>query len=208
LATPKSDYDTFTFVLPTLQSIATLAEPVSTKIEDEYGHINIKDIRLGLKLLRKTSPNSVECFSSKYRYIEPEFESYINMITPIMLRCDTHHMMTAIGGLAHQLIKRNMPAGKRFSHILRMECMVPNYFNIHSDILSMPNPTRQLAMEARLDPDNPIWDTECERHEARVQELIASSNVHQFDDTADFANKSIIDLAERVVNYVVGKVTL
>ena len=130
------------------------------------------------------------------------------MITPIMLRCDTNHMMMAIGGLAHQLTTRNMPAGKRLSHILRMECMVPNYFNIHANILSMSNLTRQLAMEARLDPDNPIWNAECERHEKRVQELIASANIHQFDDTAEFANKSVIDIAERFVNYVVGKVTL
>ena len=181
LATENSDYDTFTFVLPNLMDIATLKDPVSTTREDEYGHINIKDIRLGLNLLKKASPNSVECFASKYYITEPEFLEIVELIRrPMFLRCNTHHMMMAIGGMAHQLTKRNMPPGKRFSHLLRMYCMIENYFDLDSDILSMSDTMREKALIAKADPDNPSWDEECEKWEKIIHDKISTLDLDYF----------------------------
>lgn len=195
LSTEKSDYDTFTFVLPTKQSIALAETPVSHKIEDEYGHINIKDIRLALNLLRKTNPNSVECFATKYRLTEPAYENMIE-ISPIMLRCDTMHMMSAIGGLAHQLAKRNMAPGKQLSHILRMECMVENYFDINSDILSMTEEKREKALAAKQDPLKEEWIAECAVQEQKVQEAIRKADINTFAQYEKFANKCVVNIAE------------
>lgn len=192
LATENSDYDTFTFVLPDARDIATLRDPVSTRQEDEYGHINIKDIRLGLNLLKKTSPNSVECFASKYYTVRGGFEPMINLLrVPIMLRCDTHHMMSAIGGLSRQLTKRNMAPGKRLSHILRMECMVMKYFDLDSDLLTLFDEEHKLARQAKLDPDNPKWNDECDIHAMRVQEAIANVDINYFENTEDYARRTI-----------------
>ena len=133
LETPNSDYDTFTFVKPTVSDIATLRNPVSKTFEDELGHIDVKDIRLGLNLLKKTNPNSIECFATKHKYVEVGYEA-LNNLPWYAFRCDTKHMMMALGGMAHQLGKRNMSAGKRYSHLIRINCMLTNYFDIGSSM--------------------------------------------------------------------------
>ena len=175
LDTEKSDYDTYTFVLPSLRELATLCEPVSTKFEDDLGHINIKDIRLALNLLKNSSPNSVEWFASQYRLVEPEYKPLFDRITRRVLRCNVKHMMDAVGGLARQLQSRNMPVGKRLSHILRMECMANRYFDVNADVLGLDEPERQLALQAKLDPENAAWYPLCIEHAVRVQEAIETN---------------------------------
>lgn len=201
LSTEKSDYDTFTFVLPTKRSIALAETPVSYKIEDEYGHINVKDIRLALNLLKKTNPNSVECFSTKYRITEPAYENMIE-ISPIMLRCDTMHMLSTIGGLAHQLAKRNMAPGKQLAHILRMECMIERYFDINSDILSMTEEKQEKAFAAKQDPLKDEWIAECAVQEKNVQEAIKKANVNYFAQYETFANKCVESIAENIMEKI------
>lgn len=175
LDTKTSDYDTYTFVLPNFIDIAMLKDPVSTMMEDEYGHINIKDIRLALNLLKKTSPNSVEWFASKYRIIEPEYtDLFDTYITHETLRCNTRHMMAAIGGMSHQLTKRNMSPGKRYSHLLRMECMVDNYYNLQSDILSLTEVERSKALKAKMLQNTPFYDGKCFECEQKIKEKIES----------------------------------
>lgn len=201
LDTEKSDFDTFTFVLPTLRDIATLRDPVSTTREDEYGHINIKDIRLALNLLKKTSPNSVECFASPNRIIDAGYyDSIMQLLSnPYNLRCDTRHMMMAIGGMARQLSKRNMTPGKRLSHLLRMHCMVHNYFRIDSDILSLFENERQLALRAKLDPENPKWEKLITEYAAIVEEEVKNVDMNYFDAHEKLAKEIIGDLQEELI---------
>lgn len=198
LATENSDYDTFTFVLPSVRDLATMKEPVSTTHEDEFGHINIKDIRLGLNLLKKTNPNSVECFASKYYFTEPGFVDVIErMRNPMILRCDTKHMMMAIGGMSHQLTKRNMPPGKRLSHLLRMRCMVDNYFHLNSNILALSNIELYLrAINAKKDPDNPKWEEEIEQEARIVQEMIDMRMKGYVKDPAEDVIRNAIEDAQ------------
>ena len=201
LATENSDYDTFTFVLPTVNAMASLKDPVSFESGDEYGHINVKDIRLALNLLKKTNPNSVECFASKYFVIEPdEFDTNKDMITilrkSLIHRCNTHNMMASIGGMAKQLSKRNMSPGKRLSHILRMECMVYKYFDIDSDILSLYEVEQKLAMKAKLDPDNPKWLEECDKHSDIVQRAISHADLNYFSQYEEWIDKTISRVQE------------
>ena len=193
LDTETSDYDTCTFILPSPTDIVTLRDPVSTMQEDGLGHITIKDIRLGLNLLKKTSPNSVEWFATKHRYVEHVFEKYLDF-DPLVFRCNTRHMIKAIDGLAHQLGKRNMSDGKRLSHILRMECMIRKYFEVDSDILSMYEPQRELALRAKKDPDNPLWKFECARHEEIVHRLANSVDLDYFKDTEEKAKEFLTKL--------------
>lgn len=201
LDTEKSDFDTFTFVLPTLRDIATLRDPISTTREDDLGHINIKDIRLALNLLKKTSPNSVECFASPNRIIDAGYyDSIMQLLSnPYNLRCDTRHMMMAIGGMAHQLSKRNMKPGKRLSHILRMHCMVHNYFRIDSDLLSLTEEERKLAMQAKRDPENPKWEKLIAEYAAVVEEEIKNVDMNYFDAHEKLAKEIIGDLQEELI---------
>lgn len=201
LDTEKSDFDTFTFVLPTLRDISTLRDPVSTTREDALGHINIKDIRLALNLLKKTSPNSVECFASPNRIINAGYYDSIMQLlsSPYNLRCDTRHMMMAIGGMAHQLSKRNMTPGKRLSHMLRMHCMVHNYFRIDSDLLSLTEEERKLALQAKRDPENPKWEKLIEEYAAIVNDEVRNVDMHYFDANAELATEIIGDVQEELI---------
>jgi len=129
----NSDIDTFTFIFPTMEDIAFAREPVSGEFEVEDGKCMYKDIRLALNLLKKTSPNSIECFVGQYRYFEPTYETVLKRYLENedrlnkMTHCNYSHMLYAIAGMAHQLTKRNMPAGKRFSHALRL-CSMTDVF--------------------------------------------------------------------------------
>ena len=125
----NSDYDTFTFILPSERDLYLGLDPISGEVEVADGKCMYKDIRLALNLLKKTSPNSLECFVSKYRYYEPKYASiltkYLDNENTLnkMVHCNYEHMLYAMAGMAHQLTKRNMPAGKRYSHALRLYSM-------------------------------------------------------------------------------------
>ena len=174
LDTPNSDYDTYTFVMPTVRDIAMMNGPVSVKLEDEWGHINIKDIRLGLYLLKKTSPNSVEWFATKHKIVDTLYHKWFGgKINPMLLRCNPKNMLDSIGGMSKQLLTRNMPAGKRFSHLLRMKNMLERFYDLDSDILGLCPEDRYVALKAKLDPDNKKWEKECELYEGLVQLMVS-----------------------------------
>lgn len=73
-----------------------------------------------------------------------------------MGHCNYHHMLYAMAGMATQLTKRNMSAGKRFSHALRLDDMQYHFFNSYNAeaILEMrAGGNRDLAMIAKRDLD-------------------------------------------------------
>lgn len=157
-----SDIDTFSLVYPPLGDIALAKEPYAGMFELEDGHCEIKDIRLALNLLRKTSPNSVEYFASKYKIYNPIFEpilkEYLDDNTKLwhMIHCNYGHMLYAIAGMAHQLTKRNMRSGKRFSHALRLNNMYYHFMNSYNAaaVLEMRmGGDRDLALAAKRDQE-------------------------------------------------------
>ena len=194
LATEHSDYDTFTFVLPSLDDISAIKQPVSKTLEDENGHIDIKDIRLGLNLLKKTTPNSIECFASKYKYIEEECYKFLATLPYYVFRCNTVNMMNSIGGMAHQLAHRNISAGKRLAHIIRMNCLLTNYFDVNSDILSMDDGSRELALMAKCDPQNIKWAELCISLDEQIQHRIKSVDMNYFTDDSVLGVSVINDM--------------
>lgn len=159
LSNETSDYDTFTFILPSERDLYLGREPVSGEVEVADGKCMYKDIRLALNLLKKTSPNSIECFASKYCYYEPTYASILTKyldnesVLNKMLHCNYGHMLYAIAGMAHQLTKRNMPAGKRYSHALRLYSMKDNFLNFTdtSQLLKLLPRDYQEALHAKRD---------------------------------------------------------
>lgn len=159
LATDESDIDTFSFILPSATDLAVAAAPKSGEFEVEDGKCMYKDIRLALNLLKKTSPNSVECFLGKYRYYNPVYAGILGAyldnkdILDYMIHCNYSHMLYAMAGMAHQLTKRNMPAGKRYSHALRLYSMSDIFLDsIQSDhLLELLPRYYQDAFDAKRD---------------------------------------------------------
>lgn len=176
----KSDIDTFSLIFPPLGDLALAKEPYAGMFEFEDGHCEIKDIRLALNLLRKTSPNSVEYFASKYKIYNPIFEpiltQYLNDNTKLwnMIHCNYSHMLYAMAGMAHQLTKRNMPAGKRFSHALRLDNMQYHFLNSlnANAVLEMRmGGDRDLALDAKRNTNvnnDAMYNEECEQIAGRL----------------------------------------
>ena len=170
----NSDIDTFSFVYPTLSDIIMVKPPITTMFEaKDGGHCEIKDIRLAFNLLKKTSPNSIEYFTSKYKIYNPLFEhilkEYLDDNTRLwnMTHCNYEHMLYAIAGMAHQLTKRNMPAGKRFSHVLRLDDMqyhFLNSYNANAVLELRMGGDRDLALIAKRDKEHDDeYNKQCEQ---------------------------------------------
>ena len=135
LDTEKSDYDTFSLILPSFEDIALAKDPAAGEFEMTDGKCVYKDIRVALNLLKKTSPNSLEVFFSNYVYINPRYkeiiDNYINYPphAQYMMHCNYKHMIDACIGMSTQLIKRNMPSGKKLAHAIRLKNMLPYYLD-------------------------------------------------------------------------------
>ncbi len=192
LDTPISDIDTFSLIFPPLQDLANAKEPYNKCYMWEDGHAEVKDIRLALNLLRKTSPNSVEYFASKYKIYNEKFadilKEYLDDNTKLwhMLHCNYSHMLYAMAGMAHQLTKRNMPAGKRYSHALRL-------YDMHYHFMNSPN--AGAVIELRMGGD-------------RELALAAKYNVDPTAESLAFYNEECEQIAGWLDNYKNGfKVT-
>lgn len=149
----NSDIDTFSFVFPSLNDLALAREPYAGMFEVEDGHCEVKDIRLALNLIKKASPNSIEYITSKYKIYNPKYQDILkyylednSKLWPIV-HCNYSHMLYAIAGMAHQLTKRNMPAGKRFGHALRLENMYYHFMN---------SPNANAVLEMRMGGDRDL----------------------------------------------------
>lgn len=201
----NSDIDTFSLVFPSLSDLALAREPYAGMFEEKDGHCEIKDIRLALNLLRKASPNSVEYFTSKYKIYNPVFESilkeYLEDNTKLwnMIHCNYNHMLYAMAGMAHQLTKRNMPAGKSFSHALRLDNMQYHFLNSYnaSSVLDMRmGGDRDIALEAKRDK-NTEHDVEyhvmCEEIADRLDELKEKFKLTEEQEKIQQYGLSLID---------------
>lgn len=175
----QSDIDTFTFVMPSLKDLYTAREPVSGEFEVDDGKCMYKDIRLGLNLLKKTNPNSVECFIGKYKYYSPLYKNicekyFTNENLEYMAHCNHIHMLNAIAGMSKQLTKRNMPAGKRYSHALRMNSMCKKYISSYciDTLLELLPADYKLAFAAKRDTEHEDeYNRKCEEIAAHLYEV-------------------------------------
>lgn len=134
LDTPESDCDTFSFILPDFLSFIRGDAPKSYEFEVEDGKCCVKDMRLALNLLRKPSPNSVECFVGQYKVYNDAYKKVFDTFfhdDPLffMTHCNYKHMFNAICGTIKGMEGRNMSYGKKASHILRLASLFFRYQN-------------------------------------------------------------------------------
>ena len=147
----ESDIDTCSFVLPSLEDICVGHDSRSGEINMENGKCVYRDIRIALNNFKKSSPNSVEYFLGKYRYINPKYSSILNKylnkrkVMDYMVHSDYDHMFKAIVGMAYQITNRNMSAGKRYSHCLRLLNFANVYFNSYDSHKLLEMPVAELA---------------------------------------------------------------
>ena len=132
LDTPESDCDTFSFILPDFLSFIRGDAPKSYEFEVEDGKCMVKDMRLALNLLRKPSPNSVECFVGQYKVYNAAYKKVFDIFFNdnhlfYMTHCNYKHMFDAICGTIKGMEGRNMSYGKKASHVLRLASLFNRY---------------------------------------------------------------------------------
>lgn len=163
LDSENSDIDTYSFVAPKIEDLIYGKEPISKEYNVEDGKCVVKDIRLGLNLLRKPSPNSVECFVSKYKYYEPAYEKILKyfleneVVLRVLVHANFKNMINAIAGTAFGLHGRNMTEGKKYSHCLRLEEMMARYLNWNISpflYLDLSEETLSRARAAKFEKSN------------------------------------------------------
>lgn len=169
-----SDVDTYSLVFPSFEDLAYAEKPLANILPTEDGNCYVKDMRSALYLLYHTSPNSVEYFVSDYKVYNPLyqdiFDEYLvdncyNSKLWYMLHSNYEHMFEAMAGMAKQLTLRNMPAGKRYSHALRLQDMSERFLN---DITSrnllkfLTSRRAEKARKAKRDSENEqFYNSEC-----------------------------------------------
>ena len=163
LANDTSDCDTFSFVLPSFLDFIRGDKFKSYEFEVEDGKCSVKDLRLALNLLRKPSPNSVECFLSSYKVYNPKYEEILKEYLEndekafYLIHSNYKQMIDATIGTIHGLHGRNMSNGKKVAHVIRLTSTCFDYLvldsnNIHnylrvSDELLIP------AINYKKDPN-------------------------------------------------------
>lgn len=207
LADEHSDIDTFSLVMPSIEDLAVARDPVAGEFEVEDGKCMYKDIRVALNLLKKTSPNSIEMFISKYKYFNSKYKDILSHYFSdkkkcnIMIHCNYSHMLYACAGMAHQLTKRNMPAGKRYAHALRLTELVQNFLNYSEidQLLILSDHLQEEAMRAKRDTTNndDYYNQKCE-------EIATQLDV----DKANFISTPAITLAETAGCNLINKLQL
>lgn len=158
LDTPESDCDTFSFILPDFLSFIRGDAPKSYEFEVEDGKCMVKDMRLALNLLRKPSPNSVECFVGQYKVYNAAYKEIFDIFFNddhlfYMTHCNYKHMFDAICGTIKGMEGRNMSYGKKASHVLRLASLFNRYQNnelLTSEYLKMDIHARNKALMMKI----------------------------------------------------------
>ena len=178
LATEESDCDTFTIVLPNYMDFISKTNLISFETEVSDGKCVVKDLRLMMNLLRKTSPNSIEVFASHYKVFEPEYQELeLRFFNPdtlyYLIHANCKHMLNAALGMAKQVHGRNMSEGKRYSHVLRMYNMVLQFLHnpYANQILSFYH---QNDLEEAKRAKNDNTDTDYSIKEKKVEDALAA----------------------------------
>jgi len=201
----NSDIDTYSLVFPSFNDLADAEQPLKDELQLADGNCYVKDMRTALYLLRHTSPNSVEYFTSKYYVCNPLyqdiFDEYLhdsyNSKLWYMIHCNYDHMFDAMAGMAKQLTIRNMAAGKRYSHALRLQDMSEHFLTdcTARPILKMlTDKRRQLAIAAKRDTGNEeFYNAECLAIAEELKELKYS---YSHDDVKDIEQRGLVLINE------------
>lgn len=199
IAHENSDIDTMSLILPPLEHIATLKDPVSSEYEVNDGKCCYKDIRMALNLLIKTSPNSIEWFCSDYVVCDPNYEPLLSAFfskenRKNFLYCDRMHMGYACKGMACQLKNRNMSNGKKYSHALRVRDMWISFMYGDTDnILKFRSEkTRKLAAEVKL-KDDLTYQIKSEEIANEIGDLLAKYFEYRVHDEREDKNRKAVN---------------
>lgn len=142
-----SDVDTKAIIIPTFVDFVFNRKPVSTTlIREDNSHIDIKDIRLMHECFRKQNINFIEILFTKYKYLNPEYESLYQPMfdnKEQIAHYNNYAAVNCIAGMVHEkhkamehpyptLVEKIEKYGydnKQLHHIIRCEEFLKRYIN-------------------------------------------------------------------------------
>lgn len=142
-----SDIDTKAIIIPSFIDFVLNRKPVSTTlIRGDNSHIDLKDIRLMHDYFRKQNINFIEILFTKYKYLDPEYESIYQPMFDNNERIAHYNNYAAVNCIAgmvyekHKAMEHPYPTlvekikkygydNKQLHHIIRCEEFLKRYIN-------------------------------------------------------------------------------
>lgn len=164
-----SDIDTKAIVLPSFGDFLLNRKPASTtSILPSNEHIDIKDIRLMHECFRKQNINFIEILFTKYRYMNPEYETLYQPMFDNNERIAHYNNYAAVNCIAgmvyekHKAMEHPYPTliekiekygydNKQLHHIIRCEEFLERYINgtSYAECLIPTNPQYLISVKAQ-----------------------------------------------------------
>lgn len=144
--TEKSDVDTKTLILPSLEDLAVLKEPINIHHKElEFsGIMEIKDFRVAFKEMAKGSFNGVELLFTDYSVINPEYyHIFAKLIAyrEMIVESNCLGILNSVAGMAHKLYNLYIKGEadvKVVVNLIRLSDFLTRYFEkSHSYKLSL-----------------------------------------------------------------------
>lgn len=140
-----SDVDTKAIILPTLDDLIKGTKMTSTKYDFDGEQIDVKDIRVMTDMWIKSNPAYLEILFTKYKILNPKFESYIQDILNIgndIVKMNFPQLAKCISGMSKEkviamehpypsLIDKIEKYGydsKQLHHIVRLNILIKDMF--------------------------------------------------------------------------------
>ncbi len=125
----NSDIDCQCLIFPSIDDIVFHKNTTSTTISTKYGECVIKDIRLAINELCKSSPNILEVFGTNYSIVNRDYQT---IITSICNNIDTYaHLneykyLKGLEGLWHKYCKETLEkqSNKSYANAFRIGEMI------------------------------------------------------------------------------------
>ena len=163
-----SDYDFKAIVTPSFEDIVFERKPISTTIELPDGLCDVKSIRAMMGCWKKQNVNFVELLFTKYKWVNPEYETVLKPLFDYnerIVHYDEQRAINCIKGMQmekyHALFKpypsqkevidKYGYAAKQLSHIWRLRDLISKYVRgeLYSNCLVPLEALRKILIEIK-----------------------------------------------------------
>lgn len=137
LDTPTSDWDTKAIIVPTFDEVLfdrPLSKEINVqRIEGEWEHCEVKDIREMIKMFEKQNINFIEILFTEYKWVNPRFqklwkEYFVNNREEIA-RYDMNQTIKSIVAQTKHTIQQNPINGKKIANGYRLLRFLQKYID-------------------------------------------------------------------------------
>jgi predicted nucleotidyltransferase len=163
----QSDFDYKCVVLPNLESLCHNAAPVSTTLDYEGGHIDLKDIRCFMETLLKCNPSYMETLytphaimidegQSLFKELRSSRDKLLESMAPVFIKALYGMFMEKKKAMCHPYptifhkIEKYGYDGKQVHHMYRLLLMLYDFQETGTILLKPPAESKELLLELKL----------------------------------------------------------